>query len=154
MKLIENIPLIKRMEIINRLAFFKVFSLDERQVLLESFSQLFLVKQHRFVFQQHDHDANLYLVLSGQLTMYRQNDQVELSLVLPGEFIGEGSFIAGRNRSINAKASEDTILLSLSPIVLTRLPAAMKDKLKDQIILGMSQRIEALSKLLEAKQSG
>ena len=37
MKLIENIPLFKQMEIINRLGFFKEFSLNERQILLESF---------------------------------------------------------------------------------------------------------------------
>lgn len=153
MKLIENTPLIKRMAIINRLPFFKSFSLDERQVLLESFSSLLLVKKDRFVFQQFDNDKSLYLVLSGVLMMFRHNDKVELGLVEPGEFIGEGSFVSQRQRSINARACEDTILLAISSSVLSRLPSAMKDKLKDQIIIGMSHRIEQLSKLLEAKQS-
>lgn len=41
MKLIENIPLFKQMEIINRLDFFKEFTLNERQILLESFGLLY-----------------------------------------------------------------------------------------------------------------
>ena len=59
MKLIEHIPLIKQMEIINRLSFFREFSLSERQVLLESFSHLYLVQQGRSVFKQFDNDKRL-----------------------------------------------------------------------------------------------
>ena len=62
MKLIEHITLIKQMEIINRLSFFREFSLSERQVLLESFSHLYLVQQGRAVFKQFDNDKRLYIV--------------------------------------------------------------------------------------------
>ncbi|SFD28490.1 Crp/Fnr family transcriptional regulator [Pseudoalteromonas denitrificans] len=152
MKLIENIPLIKQMEITNRLNFFNNFSLSERQVLLESFSQLYLVHQKRFVFKQFDDDKNLYIILSGSLTMYRQNDMVELATVYPGEFIGEGGFINQSERSINARAIEDSILLVITPKSLTKLPAVIREKMKDKIIFGMSKRIEQLSRLLEKKQ--
>lgn len=56
MKLIEHIPLIKQMEITNRLGFFNSLNLAERQVLLESFSKLYLVQHKRFVFKQFDND--------------------------------------------------------------------------------------------------
>ena len=62
MNLIEHIPLIKQMEIINRLPFFREFTLSERQVLLESFSHLYLVKQGRAVFKQYDTDKQQYLI--------------------------------------------------------------------------------------------
>jgi len=153
MKLIEHIPLIKQMEITNRLGFFNSLNLAERQILLESFSKLYLVQQKRFVFKQFDNDKNLYIILSGSLTMYRQNDMVELATVLPGEFVGEGGFINQSSRSVNARALEDSILLAITPQSLTRLPAVIREKMKDKIILGMSERIEQLSRLLENKQS-
>ena len=74
---------------------------------------------------------------------------VELATVLPGEFVGEGGFINQSSRSINARALEDAILLAITPQSLTRLPAVIREKMKDKIILGMSERIEQLSRLLE-----
>ena len=93
MKLIEHIPLIKQMEIINRLSFFREFSLSERQVLLESFSHLYLVQQGRAVFKQFDNDKRLYIVLSGSLTVFKQSHLVELGSIEPGEFIGSISYL-------------------------------------------------------------
>ncbi|WP_410965482.1 hypothetical protein, partial [Salmonella sp. ZJHZ19_0056] len=69
MKLIEHIPLIKQMEILNRLNFFREFTLNERKILLESFSNLYLVRQNRFVFKQFDNDKQLYIVLSGAIVV-------------------------------------------------------------------------------------
>ena len=62
MKLIENIPLFKQMEIINRLEFFKEFTLNERQILLESFGLLYLVSKNQFLFKEFDNDKRLFIV--------------------------------------------------------------------------------------------
>ena len=150
MKLIEHIPLIKQMEIINRLSFFREFTLSERQVLLESFSHLYLVKQGRAVFKQYDADKRLYIVLSGSLMVFKQSHLLELGTIEPGEFIGEGAFINNREHSTSARARVDTILLAIFE-ALTRLPNVIREKIKDRIIEGMSERITKLSNYLESR---
>ena len=149
MKLIEHIPLIKQMEIINRLPFFREFTLHERQILLESFSHLYHVQQDKAVFKQFDNDTQLYIVLSGSLVVFKHSHLLELGTIEPGEFIGEGAFINNRERSTNVRAKTDTILLAITPNALTRLPNVIREKIKDRIIEGMSARIAKLSEHIE-----
>lgn len=149
MKLIEHIPLFKQMEIINRLPFFREFTLNERQVLLESFSHLYHAQQDHAVFKQYDNDNQLYIVLSGSLVVFKHSHLLELGTIEPGEFIGEGAFINNRERSTNVRAKTDTILLAITPAALTRLPNVIREKIKDRIIEGMSARIAQLSEHIE-----
>ncbi|BDF95722.1 MULTISPECIES: Crp/Fnr family transcriptional regulator [Pseudoalteromonas] len=151
MKLIEHIPLIKQMEIINRLNFFKEFTLNERQVLLESFSHLYLINKDRFLFKQFDNDKHLYIILSGAITVFKHSHLVDLGTIEPGEFIGEGAFINNRERSTSARAKSDTIVLAITPESLTRLPNVIREKIKDRIIEGMSERIAKLNHYLESR---
>ena len=137
------------MEIVNRLHFFKDFTLAERQVLLESFGLLYLVNQHQFLFKQHDNDKRLSIVLSGALLVFKHNHLLELGTIEPGEFIGEGAFINNRERSTSARAKTDTIVLAITPEALTRLPNVIREKIKDRIIEGMSLRIAKLSEHIE-----
>ncbi len=139
------------MEIINRLNFFREFSLNERQVLLESFSQLYLISQSRFLFKQFDNDKRLYIVLSGAIVVYKHSHLLDLGTIEPGEFIGEGAFINNRERSTSARAKSDTIVLAITPEALTRLPNVIREKIKDRIIEGMSERITKLNDYLESR---
>lgn len=149
MRLLENIPLIKQLEIVNRLSFFKEFSVNERQVLLESFSSLYLISANRHAFKRLERDDKLYIVLSGELSIYSKSEDHELGRVEPGEFIGEGAFISHRERSTSAKALQDTIVLAITSEALTRLPNVIREKIKDQLILGMSVRIARLNERLD-----
>lgn len=149
MKLIENIPLFKQMEIINRLMFFKEFTLNERHILLESFGLLYLVNKDQFLFKEFDNDKRLFIVLSGSLMVFKHNHLLELGSIEPGEFIGEGAFINNRERSINARAKESSIVLAITANALTRLPNVIREKIKDRIIEGMSLRIAKLSEHIE-----
>ena len=139
------------MEILNRLNFFREFSLNERQVLLESFSQLYLVTKDRFIFKQFDNDKRLYIVLSGAIAVFNHSHLMALGTIEPGEFIGEGAFINNRERSTSARAKSDTIVLAITSEALTRLPNVIREKIKDRIIEGMSERIAKLSHYLESR---
>lgn len=149
MKLLEHVPLIKQLEIINRLDFFSDFSLAERQVLLESFSHLYLVQADKYAFKRYDQDNRLFIILSGELVIFKKTELLELGKVGPGEFIGEGAFICNREHSTSAKALNDSILLAITPDALTRLPNVIREKIKDKIIAGMSKRISQLNNYIE-----
>ncbi|MAD91051.1 MAG: hypothetical protein CMK64_15225 [Pseudoalteromonas sp.] len=149
MKLLEHVPLIKQLEIINRLPFFSDFTLAERQVLLESFSHLYLVQKDKHAFKRFDKDNRLFIILSGELVIFKKEGLSELGRVGPGEFIGEGAFICKREHSTNAKAVSDSILLTITPEALTRLPSVIREKIKDKIIEGMGLRIAKLNNYIE-----
>ncbi|WP_440054471.1 cyclic nucleotide-binding domain-containing protein [Pseudoalteromonas sp. T1lg65] len=150
MKLLEQVPLFKQLEIINRLAFFKEFTLSERQVLLESFSRLYLVQKDKHAFKRLDEDNRLYIVLSGEFLIFKQDAEHDLGRVGPGEFLGEGAFITNRERSTSALALKDSIILAITPDALTRLPNVIREKIKDKLIEGMSVRIAKLNEFVEA----
>ncbi|NLR23787.1 MULTISPECIES: cyclic nucleotide-binding domain-containing protein [Pseudoalteromonas] len=151
MKLLENVPLFKQLEIINRLAFFKEFTLAERQVLLESFGHLYLVQQERHAFKRFEKDNRLYIVLSGEFLIFKQDAAHDLGKVGPGEFLGEGAFITNRERSTSAQALKDSIILAITPDALTRLPNVIREKIKDKLIEGMSHRIAKLNAFIEGQ---
>ncbi|MBQ4850712.1 cyclic nucleotide-binding domain-containing protein [Pseudoalteromonas sp. MMG013] len=149
MKLLENVPLLKQLEIINRLNFFNEFTLSERQVLLESFSHLYLVHEKHHAFKRFELDNRLFIVLSGEFIIFKKSQLLELGRVGPGEFIGEGAFICHKEHSTSAKALKDSILLAITPEAMTRLPNVIREKVKDKIIEGMSARISTLSNFIE-----
>ncbi|MBQ4846585.1 cyclic nucleotide-binding domain-containing protein [Pseudoalteromonas sp. MMG005] len=149
MKLLENVPLLKQLEIINRLNFFNEFTLSERQVLLESFSHLYLVHEKHHAFKRFELDNRLFIILSGEFIIFKKSQLLELGRVGPGEFIGEGAFICHKEHSTSAKALKDSILLAITPEAMTRLPNVIREKVKDKIIEGMSARISTLSNFIE-----
>ncbi len=103
------------------------------------------------MFKQFDNDKQLYIVLSGAIVVFNHSHLMELGTIEPGEFIGEGAFINNRERSTSARAKSDTIVLAISPEALTRLPNVIREKIKDRIIEGMSERIAKLSHYLESR---
>ncbi|TMO67439.1 cyclic nucleotide-binding domain-containing protein [Pseudoalteromonas aurantia] len=149
MKRLTNVSLLKQFEIINRLEFFNEFTLAERQVLLESFSHLYLVHQSHHAFKRFELDNRLFIVLSGEFSIFKKSQLLELGRVGPGEFIGEGAFICNQEHSTSAKALKDSILLAITPEAMTRLPNVIREKMKDKIIAGMSTRISSLSNYIE-----
>ena len=136
------------MELVNRLPFFKTMTIAERQMVVESFSELHLFKQDKLVFRQNEHDNHLYIVLSGELVLYKNESNPSLVHIEPGDFVGEGSFVETHTRTINAKAYTETIVLAISHTAMQKLPYAIREKIKDRIILGMSKRIEKLGDLI------
>lgn len=152
MALITQIPLIKKMELVNRLPFFKSLTLSERQMIVESFSELHLFKKGKMVFRQNEHDNHLYIVLSGELELFRQQHLPSLVKIQPGDFVGEGSFVETHVRTINARSVDETIVMAISHAAMQKLPYAIRDKIKDRIIIGMSQRIEKLGNAIEVLQ--
>ena len=80
MKLLEHVPLIKQLEIINRLHFFSDFTLAERQVLLESFSHLYLVQKDKHAFKRFDKDNRLFIKCAKQRANRVRCEHDELNL--------------------------------------------------------------------------
>lgn len=149
MKLLEHVSLLKQLEIINRLDFFTPFTLAERQILLESFSHLYVVHENHHAFKRFEVDSRLFIVLSGEFLIFKKSQLHALGRIKPGEFIGEGAFTHRQAHSTSAQALKDSILLAITPEAMTQVPRVIREKIKDKIIEGMSARINTLTHYIE-----
>jgi len=149
MKQVDKISKLKLLEIINRLEFFKQFSLEERRILLEDRLEVYFCKKNFRVFREGEIDATFYLVLSGKINIVQTKKNRTLGTVGAGAFLGEGAFITQAPRSASAVAIEDALLLRLDVTALRSLTSAIREKLKDAIIAGMAQRIVVLNERVQ-----
>lgn len=150
MKQVDKVSKLKLLEIINRLDFFRQFSLEERRVLLEDRLEVYFCKKNFRVFREGEIDATFYLVLSGKVNIVQTQKNRVLGTVSAGEFLGEGAFITQGPRSASAVAFEDALLLRLDITALRSLSSAIREKLKDAIIAGMAKRIVELNERVQA----
>ena len=141
---LTKITTLKLLEIIARVHFFKLFSLDQREMLLQH-SKVYKCTKSHFVQTEMDHNSNFYILLSGEVSILKHGSDNVLGLIKAGEFIGEGSFIKKRQKSATAKANTDCIVLCVDQDSLNGMPVAVKDKFKDAIIEGMAKRISYLT---------
>ncbi|MFD2167449.1 Crp/Fnr family transcriptional regulator [Thalassotalea euphylliae] len=149
---LNNIPKLKQLEIIGRIPFFKSFTLEQRDLLLQK-SKIYQCKAYQLVQSEVDHNSHLYIVLSGEIEILRHNNDARLGVIQAGEFIGEGSFINRRPKSATARALSDAIVLCMDQDTLRGLPLALRDKFKDSVIAGMAERIVYLSDQIQELQA-
>jgi signal transduction histidine kinase len=84
--------------------FLASLSEDRLRKLVER-GQVVTAGANQVLFREGDEADCLYVVLAGQVRLYRRDDQgheVELGLVPPGQFFGEMALIDGRVRSASA----------------------------------------------------
>lgn len=146
---LNKISKLKLLEVTARLPFFKRFSTAERTYILESGTQCYVCKQNKPVQIEGDLDTQFYLLLSGKVAIIKKTSNKVLGTINPGEFIGEGSFINNRPKSASGIATDESILLSINQAALNKLPAVLKDKVKDAIIEGMANRIVYLTERIQ-----
>ena len=101
------------------LAFFakfmnRYFRLEKSHILAKKRSCLF--KQGEKIFSQGDRAKYLYVVLSGEISIYRKEDKQKktIDMVQPGEVFGEMGLILDDVRYASARASVDSILFVMS----------------------------------------
>src|SRR5690554_5483404 len=150
MKQVDNVSKLKLLEILNRLDFFKLFSLDDRRALLEDKLEVYFCKKGFRVFREGEIDATFYLVLSGKVRIIQRKLNRTLGEVKAGQFLGEGAFITQGPRSASAVALEDTLLLRIDIEALRSFSPTIREKLKDAIIAGMAKRIDQLNERLQS----
>lgn len=141
---LNKISKLKLLEIVARIDFFKQFSLMQRELLLQH-TKCYKCKQGKFVQRESDLNSHFYIVLSGEVAIFKKEMDIPLGLVKAGEFIGESSFIKKRPKSAAAKATVDTIVLCMDEDTLNGLPGNLKDMFKDAVIEGMASRIAKLT---------
>lgn len=136
---------LKLLEILNRIPFFKKFSPSERSSFLASAIQFLKCPAGRHIIRKGEHETNFYIILAGEASVVVNKDLPPVGRLKPGYFIGEGAFINNNPRSASVIADTAMVLIRLNQDSLLRFPSSIREKIKDQIIEGMANRISDMN---------
>jgi len=103
---------------------------DEQLDALAGMFQMFRYAAGQPLFQQGERSQALYLFVSGegQLMQTLPNGaQQIMSVVRPGEYVGEASLFAGNPREMSAVVTQDSVVLALQKVSLDSVLAARQD---------------------------
>lgn len=136
---------LKLLEILNRIPFFKRFSPGERASFLASAVHFLKCPAGRHIIRKGEHETSFYIILAGEASVFVKKELHPVGVLKPGYFIGEGAFINNNPRSASVIANTPMVLIRLDQESLLRFPSSIREKIKDQIIEGMANRISDMN---------
>ena len=142
-----NIKLEKLLDLAGRLNFFDTMSKEQCIKVLKSLNaDCYVYKKEDKIINQGDLNNDLFIILSGEVTIEKGNDQLsKVGTVSGGDFFGEISFIMCSKRTTNVFACRETIVLQLSQEKFTALDSAIQVLIKDKVIRKLIVRLDEMN---------
>ncbi len=135
-------------EILEKVSLFDDLEPEEKDIL-SLFNWCFVVYQPSEHLTDEDSlDKRFFILMSGQANIYKGDPPQLLTQLKAGEIIGEISFLTNEPRTASVVATVKSSALVVDQPLLDKLPASMREKLKDQIILKMAQRLNRMNNRL------
>lgn len=135
----------KILQLLARLEFFKDFADTDKQLLVEGKGMIVVAEEGEYIIKQDSIDPTMYIPLSGELEVRVRNadgQQVKIAELLPGETVGEVAFLMDTPRTASVVAKEQSILFRCSRAGLKTLAPSAREKVKDQIINKLVERLQ------------
>ena len=127
------------MEILNRIRLFKSLSPRERELVADMPNLIYMIPENETFITYAQQDDSFYIIINGSAKVTRHKKTI--STLVPGDFVGEVGFICNEPRSASVTASSTVIAMKIDQYVFLRLPPAIREGIKDKIILGLVERI-------------
>ncbi|MBF0110048.1 MAG: cyclic nucleotide-binding domain-containing protein [Magnetococcales bacterium] len=131
----------KLLTIISFIPFFNSFSLHEKKQIVSFHNRLLLAQPDEMIVREHDESNNFFIILKGKVDVVKEEGQVTLNTLGPGNSFGEIAFLTGTRRSANVIAREPTIMLTIDRDFYENVGIEIREKFKDQIIRQISANI-------------
>ncbi|SFC48327.1 Cyclic nucleotide-binding domain-containing protein [Marinospirillum celere] len=144
----------KIIQLLSRLEFFKSFPDTDKQLLVEGKGMIVLAEEGEYVIKQGSVDPTLYIPLSGELEVRMTNQsgkEVRIASIPPGETVGEVAFLTDSPRTASVVAVRQTVLFRCNRVALRNLAPTARERIKDQIILKLVERLEHQNRELSNK---
>lgn len=148
MQKVEYITKDKVSEIMKRLDFFKAFSPTEIAKLSEFHTNFFVYEKDEKIIEEGNYSNAFYIILSGGVIVIKENTKIPLARLEPGDFFGEIAFLTGNARTSNIVSDETTIAIRINRSMLDKLNAEIREKIKDQILLKLINRITRMNEVI------
>lgn len=137
------------LELINRLEFFKDFTLYEKQKLAEIHQHFASYEKDDVIIKEGDHDTFFYILIIGDVSVTKGNPPLTITNLKPGDCFGEISFLTGSPRTANVIADTNTIVvLKMSRELVDELDINMREKVKDKLIKRLVERLNHMNRFV------
>jgi len=144
-KILGSMAWKKTLEILDRIEFFNAFSIEEKEMLATFHGRFYSTQSNETIIKEGDSIDTLFVLLSGQVNVYKGRSKESLAVLTPGDIFGEISFITKTQRISSVVASEPCIVLEIDHAMLTVLNAEIREKIKDQIIIKLVKRLDLMN---------
>ena len=141
----------KILSIMDRIGFFDGFSTLEKVDLVEFHTHFFVFEAGEYLIQEGDTDTRFFILLAGAVDVTVGHPEKRIERLEPGEIIGEMGFLAHTPRTTNVKAAELAIAIRVDQNMMERLPVALREKIKDQIIHKLVRRLDRMNRRFAAE---
>ncbi|MCK5227141.1 MAG: cyclic nucleotide-binding domain-containing protein [Desulfobulbaceae bacterium] len=131
----------KMLDILNRLDFFSDFTDQEKKIILSYNAQFCVFRDDEKIITMGELDAALFILLAGSVEVTLDDPDKPITILNPGDIIGEMSFLTEVPRTTNITAIEDVITLKIDNAMLNRLAIEIREKIKDKVIQKLVSRL-------------
>ncbi|MEO5353807.1 MAG: cyclic nucleotide-binding domain-containing protein [Magnetococcus sp. XQGC-1] len=145
----NDFPPVIFLEALNRIPFFKDFSTYEKRRLCSSHANFVQFIPGEWIIREGDIDSSFYILLDGSVSVMKQH--VEIVYMEAGEFFGELAFLGNTARTSSVVAREPVLALRIDRDLMRRLGCETREKIKDQCIFKMVERVDKLTERLRVR---
>ncbi len=138
----------KALDILDKVSFFDDLTVEEKSILAR-FNWCFVVyENHDYLTDEDSLDKRFFILLSGQVNVIKGVQEQIITQLKAGEIIGEISFLTNEPRTASVVATSKSAALVIDQELLKEMPVELREKIKDQIILKMAQRLNRMNNRL------
>ncbi|HAT51240.1 MAG: cyclic nucleotide-binding domain-containing protein [Nitrospirae bacterium] len=135
-------------KLLDHIHFFKIFSLEEKRLILESESYFESFEPGDVIIEEGAEESNLYIIIKGEAKVTKSSHPENVLATLGGGTVmGELSFLTKRPRSSNVVAVGKVVCFSLNAESMLQLDSAMQHKIKDQLIEVLIGRLDEMNNI-------
>ncbi len=140
----------KLVELLDKIPFFKEFSSYEKKRVAGNNTAFKSYRAGAKVVKEGDTDTSFFIILSGTVSVVKQGATI-INLGL-GEFFGEMAFLTNEPRNTSVVAIDDSVVaLQVDQDLMKRLSADIREKIKDQIIVKLIERLNKTTERLRVR---
>lgn len=140
----------KLLGLIDKIPFFKAFSSYEKKRVAGNDTAFKPYRAGAKIIKEGDTDTSFFIILSGTVSVVKQGATI-INLG-SGEFFGEMAFLTNEPRNTSVIALDDAVVaLQVDQDLMKRLSADIREKIKDQIITKLIERLNKTTERLRVR---
>ncbi|MEO5341109.1 MAG: cyclic nucleotide-binding domain-containing protein [Magnetococcus sp. MYC-9] len=146
----EAITADRLLEMIDRIPFFQDFSSYEKKRVVGNNTAFQSYRAGAKIVKEGDTDTSFFIILAGTVSVVKQGATI-INLGM-GEFFGEMAFLTNEPRGTSVVAMDDAVVaLQVDQELMKRLSAEIREKIKDQIITKLIERLNKTTERLRVR---
>ena len=135
--------------LLNKVPFFDRFSVYEKKRLSAAHTGFQKIRAGVMFIKEGEMDSSFYILLSGRVAVSKKG--AELGHMEEGEFFGEMAFLGDTVRTTSVIARNNVYVLRIDKVLIGLLSCDIREKIKDQCILKLVERVDKLTERLRVR---